>query len=41
MDEQTATFSTASTQERIDLLNELGFTWTIRSRDQYLGEIVE
>jgi hypothetical protein len=25
------------TQERIDLLKELGFTWTIRSRDS-LGE---
>ena len=25
------------TQERIDLLNEIGFTWTIRSRDS-LGE---
>lgn len=28
---------TPLTQERIDLLNELGFTWTIRSRDS-LGE---
>lgn len=29
--------STPLTQERIDLLNEIGFTWTIRSRDS-LGE---
>lgn len=36
-DESKPRRSAPLTQERIDLLNELGFTWTIRSRDS-LGE---
>jgi hypothetical protein len=36
-DESKPRRSAPLTQDRIDLLNELGFTWTIRSRDS-LGE---
>ena len=34
---ETGSRTTPLTKERIDLLNKLGFTWTIRSRDS-LGE---
>ena len=36
-DEASQIKSTPLTQDRIDLLDEIGFTWTIRSRDS-LGE---